>query len=195
VSQQTNPFDNQFDQDIIYEANLDRESLGCVENYQVKINRITNTTVHHFGSWVQLDVSKANSQQCHIDCPNLRRKGKYTITIQDGEIHAPFRCGLLYLMYIGMMKDRDGNVTFPFHPLITPYYEWAIKEKIVTDAIFNSDGTDLGNILQFAQKERGKAWLDAFDFTTSRPYGEYVNTERKKELGWYNHWFKYFQSI
>lgn len=192
IHSQRNPFDNNFDQDIIYEANLDRESLGNVENYQVIVNRITNTTVHQHGSWVTLDVNKSD-EFCHIDCPNKKKRGKYSITIKDGHIDCPFRSGTLYLMYIGMMKDDQGNITFPFHPLITPYYEWAIKEKIVSDAIFNSDGTNLGDLFKLAQQERGKAWLEAFNFTVDRGYGEFVTAQRKKELQWYNSYFKWFQ--
>jgi hypothetical protein len=92
-----------------------------------------------------------------------------------------------------MMKDKEGNITFPFHPLITPYYEWTIKEKVVSDAIFNSDASNLGEIFKLAQQERLKAWLDAYDFTTSKSYGEYVAMQRKKELQWYHQWFRYFQ--
>ncbi len=40
------------------------------------------------------------------------------------------------MMYLGMMKDDEGNITFPFHPLITPFYEWSLKEKILEDATF-----------------------------------------------------------
>src|SRR5687768_2719716 len=35
VTTNVNPFDNNVDQDIIYNAHLDRESLGCVDNYRV----------------------------------------------------------------------------------------------------------------------------------------------------------------
>ncbi len=188
-----NPFDNNFDQDVIYEAGLDRESLGCVDNYQVVIKRETKTVVHNHGSWIQLEVSPSSFPSCHIDCPNKRKKGKYMIEIKDDHIETPFRSGTLYIMYIGMMKDIEGNITYPFHPLITPYYEWMLKEKILSDALFNSDATNIGELYKLAQQERVKAWLDAFNFTTEKGYGEYVTLQRKKELGWYNQYFKYFQ--
>lgn len=193
VSELTNPFDNNFDSDIIYDAHLDRESLGCVDNYQVIVKRQTQTTIHNYGTWVQLDVNDPTNRFCHIDCPNKRKKGQYTIEIKDGYIDTPFKGGMLYVMYVGMMKNEEGEITFPFHPLITPFYEWSVKEKILNDAIFNSDGIGLGELFKLAQQERGKAWLDAFNFTMERAYGEYVSSQRKKELGWYNQYFKYFQ--
>lgn len=192
VVTQTNPFDNTVDTDIVYEAKLDRESLGCVENYQVIVKRMTETTVHHHGSWIQLDI-KGSEPYCHIDCPNKRKKGRYTISIINDEVECPFKTGTLYLMYIGMMKDKEGNITFPFHPLITPYYEWTVKEKILSDAIFNSDTANIGELYKIAQQERAKAWLDAFNFTTEKAFGEYAQMQRKKELSWYNQYFKLLQ--
>lgn len=193
VNTAINPWDNNVDQDIVYDAKLDRESLGCVENYQVIVKRQTNTTVHNYGTWVQLDVDDSSNRFCHIDCPNKRKKGKYTITIKDGYIETPFKSGTLYLMYIGMMKDSDGNITFPFHPIITPYYEWAVKEKILSDAIFNSDADNVGELYKLAERQRQLAWLDAYNFTVDSSFGKFINHQRKRELGWYNQYFKFFQ--
>lgn len=193
VNTQTNPWDNNVDQDIVYDAKLDRESLGCVDNYQVIVKRQTNTTVHQFGSWIQLELDSESNKYCHIDCPNKRKKGRYSISIKDDHIETPFKAGTLYLMYIGMMKDQEGNITFPFHPMITPFYEWTIKEKILTDAIFNSDGNNLGELLKLADQKRKLAWLDAYNFTVDSSFGQFVNNQRKRELGWYNQYFKFFQ--
>jgi hypothetical protein len=193
ITYDSNPWDNTFDSDVIYEASLDRGSLGCVENYSVTIKKPTKVEVHTYGSWVQLDVGQSSHPYCHIDSPNKKKRGRYTIDIKGDHIETPFRGGTLYLMYIGMMKDSEGNITFPFHPMITPYYEWTIKEKILSDAIFNSDGPNLGELFKLAQQERLKAWLDAFNFTTDRSYGEYVDAQRRKELKWYSEYFRFLQ--
>lgn len=195
ITESRNPFDNNFDSDVIYEATLDRDCLGQKDNYRVVINRVPNKTVHNFGTWVELEVDKPSERFCHISCPNMRKKGKYTITIKDGEIITPFRAGEIYIMYIGMMKDEDGNITFPFHPMITPWYEWTIKYNIIVDAIFNSDinREEAEYFRKIAEKEKSQAWIDAYNFTLDKGYGEYVKAERRRELGWYNQWFKYFQ--
>lgn len=199
VSEGMNPLataiNNTFDTDIIYEAGLDRESLGCVDHYQVIIKKDASKTIHTFGTWVQLDINDSSDKFCHIACPNRRKKGRYTIEIKDGEIHTPFRAGTLYLIYIGLMRDENGNITFPFHPMITPWYEWTIKYNLIVDAIFNSDinREEAEYKRKLAEKEKTQAWMDAFNFTLDKGYGEYLKSERKKELGWYNQWFKYFQ--
>lgn len=187
-----NPFNNNFDRDVIYEAQVDRDSLGCEDCYHVTIKRSNNVTIHNMGEWIALDINPSSSSLCHPSCPNTRKKGKYTVEIVDDHIITPFRSGELYIMYVATMCDEEGNLLFPFHPMITPYYEWSIKEKVLLDGIFNSDIVD-ASLLQLAQREKAKAWLDAYDMTTSKGFGEYVAMQRKKELGWYNQYFKFFQ--
>lgn len=192
IHSMVNPFNNNFDRDIIYEAELDRGSLGNTDHYNVTIKREQNISIHNYQSFTSLDVSPTGGASCHISCPNTRKKGKYTVSIRDGHIETPFRSGELYVMYIANMCDDEGNLLFPFHPKITPYYEWAIKEKVLMDAVFNSEG-DYTNLLKLSQNERVKAWLEAYDITTEKGYGEYVTQQKKKELGWYNQYFKFFQ--
>lgn len=186
-----NPFNNNFDRDVIYEAELAREDFGDTPFYGVTIKRPTTVTVHSCGEWTSLHIGPTSQSLCHPGCPNTKFRGKYEVEIVDGHIVTPFRCGELYIMYVATMQDDQGNLLFPFHPMITPYYEWSIKEKLIMDAIFNSDTTDAA-LLQLAQREKTKAWLDAYDMTTSKAFGEYVQMQRKKELGWYNQYFSWF---
>lgn len=190
-----NPFNNNVDQDIVYEAKLDRESLGNVENYRVIVNRVTNTTVHNYGTWIQLAISPNSAEYCHNDCPNLRKHGKYTVQIEGDTLHTPFKSGTIYIMYLGSMKDSEGNILFPFHSLIHPWYEWSLKYKILVDILFNSDmnQSELKALLDIASKEKTASWLDAYNFTMNKSYNEFLDQKKRKELSWYNQYFKYFQ--
>ncbi len=188
-----NPFSNNFDRDIIYEANVDRDSLGNAENYMVTIKRQENVTIHSSTSFIELGISPNSASYCHVSCPNTHKKGRYEVTIEDDHINTPFRSGEIYIMYLATMEDEDGHLLFPFHPLITPYYEWSVKEKVLQDTIFNSDG-NYGDMYKLAQQERVKAWLDAYNVTSTKEYGEYLDMQRKKEMGWYNQYFRYFNS-
>jgi len=188
-----NPFSNNFDRDIIYEAEVDRGSLGNADSYGVVIKRTENVTVHNSMSFIELSIAPTSQSFCHISCPNVGHKGRYQVTIENDYINTPFRSGELYIMYLANMQDEDGHLLFPFHPLITPYYEWSVKEKVLMDTIFNSDG-HYGDMYKLAQTERVKAWLDAFNVTATKEYGEYVDMQRKKEMKWYNEYFKYFNS-
>jgi hypothetical protein len=186
----SNPFDNNVDQDVIYEACLDRDSLACANHYMVTVKRNGKSVNYSEGEWTTLEVS--SNEFCHPGCPNIKSRGKYQAYIKDNKINTPFKTGILYIIYIGLMRDVNGEVTFPFHPLITPYYEWSVKEKILQDAIFNSDVPNVGDMYKFAQSERVKAWIDAFNFTSEKDYATLIELQKKKELNWYNQWFKYF---
>jgi hypothetical protein len=190
-----NAFYNNFDSDVVYNAKLDRESLGCVDNYRVIVERKSDVNAYGYGSWTQLQIDKSSARHCHNACPNLTKPGKYSVSITDDNINTPFKSGTLYLMYLGNMINEEGELLFPFHPMITPWYEWSIKYEIVLNAIFNSniDKAEAGTLLQLATKEKSGAWLDAFNFTTDKGFGEYLDLQKKKELGWYNQYFKYFQ--
>jgi hypothetical protein len=155
VLQGRSPFDNSFDRDVIYEADLDRGSFGNTDSYSVTIKRETTTTVHNINTMIGLDVSPQSHQYCHASCPNMRHKGKYTVTVEADHISCPFRSGEIYIMYLGTMEDEEGNLLFPFHPLITPYYEWSIIEAVMLDSIFNSDG-NYGEKFNLAKSEREK---------------------------------------
>ncbi len=167
--------------------------MGAEDNYRVVIKREENVTVHSSMGFIELGVSPSSISHCHVSCPNTRKRGKYEVTIEDDFINTPFRSGEIYIMYLATMQDEDGHLLFPFHPLITPYYEWSIKEKVLQDTIFNSDG-DYSNMYKLAQQERVKAWLDAFNVTATKEYGEYLDMQRKREMKWYNEYFKYFNS-
>jgi ribosomal protein L36 len=191
-----NPFDNSFDRDIIYEADVSREDFGGTPHYNVTINKTTDVEIKTFNNWIELQVSPSSLPFCHTSCPNVRRKGKYMVTIEDdGKVSTPFRSGELYFMYLGSMKDEEGNILFPFHPLITPWYEWCIKEKVLEDALFNSDlgFQETQALYELAGKKRSLAWLDAFNITMESGFNEFIAREKKKELSYYNKYFKLFQ--
>ena len=179
VSNLRNPFDNKVDSDVIYNARIDTACQGCDTKCSIIVDRKTTQTVYNNQTWTPLSVQDPGVGFVHMDSPNKRYAGKYIVEIIDKEIVTPFRSGEIYIMYLATMEDEDGNMLFPFHPMITPYYEWMIKEKVIMDSIFNSDGGNI-DMLKLAQAERGKAWLDAYDMTTSKGYGEYVNNQRKR---------------
>lgn len=187
------PFNNSVDADVVYEARIASGNFGGDEKINITINRIQDVEVTSFGNWVQIDVAKISSKYCYPNCPIVGREKPAIIINDDNTIDVPFEKGEIYVMYIANMKDEDGNLIFPFHSKITPWYEWCIKEKIIIDAIFNSEGQEYVNLLNIAKRERGLAWIDAFNATMDKALGEHSKLERKKEIEWFNKYFKYFK--
>lgn len=192
IHEQRNPFDNNVDTDVVYDAKMDRGSFGGTDHYTITVKRLTNVTVHEHQNWITMDVDQSSTKYCHSNCPNVANRNKNKIRIEDDVVHTPFQEGMLYIMYLGNMRDSEGNLLFPFHPMITPWYEWCLKEKILMDAVFNSDG-NYGELLKLAKQEKNFAWLDAFNITMEKGYGEYVGLQKKKEQEYFNKYFKYWQ--
>lgn len=79
------------------------------------------------------------------DCPNEAQ-------IKNGFVYTSVNCGKMYINYQGAMEDAEGNLLVLDHPMINEYYEWALKERILSNLYLN--GTpDIERRLQLAQKE------------------------------------------
>ncbi len=162
---------------------------SCVTNCPTKIiKRCGTDLITTYTTWTELSLSKRSNTRVHALCMN-RDRCKYTIDIDEETIDLPFREGELYMMYFTAMQDENGEVIVPFHPLVTNWYEWCLKEKILQDMLFNSDG-DVVNKLQYASRERAKYWLDAMNFVTEPEYKQLQEIQRKKEQRFYNTYYK-----
>ena len=146
--------------------------------------------VRTYTTWYELKLSPSSYVYTDSNCINRTQRGKFTIDITDEQILLPFREGELYLMYHADLVDDDGNTLIPFHPMITNWYEWCVKEKILIDMMFNSD-SDVANKLKFAQSEKIKAYTDAFDFTFTPEYTELQDIQKRKEMNMWKQYFKY----
>lgn len=189
-----NPFDNGVDADVLYEAKIASGKIGPDTPVTVTIKRQTNVTVHEFQNWIELDVDTQSKKYCYGNSPLYRHRGKPCIRLNDDStLDVPFEEGLVYVMYVANLKDEDGYLLFPFHPVITPWYEWCVKEKIIQDALFNDEG-NYAPLLQECKRERGLAWIDAYNACTDPRVGHHIQLQRKRELEFYNQYFKYFQT-
>ena len=82
--------------------------------------------------------------------PNLDWYSQYQIDLDSNQITANFPEGQLYLSYICDMIDEKGNLLVLDHDLTNDYYEWAIKEAVLTDIVYNGDA-DAVNLLKDAR--------------------------------------------
>lgn len=191
-AQWKDPFNNFVDQTAECALDVQTFTQGCETKCIRTIKKKLPTGLwESYSNWTELSLSKSSYIHTASNCVNNHVRGTYTIDITDEEIQTPFREGELYMMYYGNMEDEDGNVLVPFHPLITNWYEWSIKEKILMDMAFNSDGDVVGK-LKLAQQEKTKAWLDALDFSLEPSYKQQHEYQKKKEM---EMWKKYYSWV
>lgn len=189
ISGYRDPFNNTVTEQMKCEAEMCTYVEGCTTKCSpLIIKRDQGVEVFRYSHWTELSLSKSSSAFADKYCFNKPRC-KYTIDIDEEEIATPFREGELYMMYTSTMEDEDGNILVPFHPLITSWYEWSIKEKILQDLIFNSDA-DAAGLLKLAQQEKAKYWLDAWNFQMEPEYRQAQKWQAQKEANFYTKYHK-----
>lgn len=194
ISNYRDPFNNTVTLDMKKQADCEASMQvisegNCVKNCPMKIiKRCGKDIVNTYTTFTPLSLSKRSSSHIHSLCMN-KAGNKYTIDIDEELIETPFREGELYMMYFTAMQNEEGEAIVPFHPLITNWYEWCIKEKIFQDALFNSD-ENVVNKLRYVSQEKAKYWLDAINFTMEPFYNELQQMQKKNEQIFYDTYYK-----
>lgn len=81
----------------------------------------------------------SSTEKLHELCPNLYWESVYTGVIRDGWLHTSTQTCKVYIAYQGNMEDEEGNLLVPDHDGLNPYYEYAIKQRILENLIMNDE--------------------------------------------------------
>lgn len=118
-------------------------------------------------------------------------QGQFEVDLDDKEFTFSFKEGEVFLSYLGALVDEDDNILIPLHPLLTPFYEYALKKKILEDLLLNSDA-DVERKLAYVKEEFRGAKYDAINFILSPKANQFAKMKKKYEMEFYNKWFKAF---
>ena len=185
-----NPWDNTQDQRTSYEADIQSGAIGCTDSTVVIYKKVPQEQDVTYYDWSPMSVSKYKSNLCFTNSPIRNFQGKYVVDFTDTEILTPFRKGEIYIMYLAAMMNEEGQILIPFHPLLTPWYEAVLTEKIIYMGIMNSDETNLADKYKLAQQKSSETWLDAWNFTTDRTYQQIQQAQKDKETKWFNQYYR-----
>lgn len=115
----------------------------------------------------------------------------YELDINEGIILTNFKKGFLYVSYLSEMVDEDNNILVMDHPLVRPYYEYAIKKRLMENWFLTNDA-DVGQKLQYIVQMMQQARLEAQNYVNGIGYKEVVdhwNSKRNQFLAKYVHMF------
>ena len=118
-------------------------------------------------------------------------QGQYQVDLRNQEFKFSFKEGEVVLTYLGAIVDEEGEIMYPFHPLLNDYYEYSIKKKILEDLFMNSEA-DVINKLQFAEQKAQAAYYDAYTFIQSAKANQWSRMRKKYELQFYRKWYSAF---
>lgn len=141
---------------------------------------------------VPLRLSNSVKNKCAVYSPCKGAKSSYEVDINDQEFRFSFKQGEVFLSYLGMLTDEEGEILIPSHPLLFPYYEWSAKAAIMEDLLFNSED-DVVRKLEYAEVKRKGAKYDAMNFILSPQEKQLENLQKTMQIEYYNKWYKMFE--
>ena len=133
------------------------------------------------------------SQRCehHLTqyCP--RPRSEYSFDLEDNVLKFSFKEGEVFISYLGLLEDENGDPMIPFHALLNDYYEYSLKERILENMYLNSEA-DVLQKLQYVTLKKKEAYLDAWQFTGTPEHGELDRFDKQRSQNFYNKWFKMY---
>ncbi len=139
-----------------------------------------------------VSVSNKSLKMCASGCLNYRfPKNGYEIDIDENQIVANFREGKLYMNYLSDMVDEEGNIIVLDHPMVTPYYEYAIKKHLFENYLLNSQA-DVSQAWRLLKEELKEAKFEAINFVNTIEYTEIQDTFEANRRRFYNKYHRMF---
>lgn len=136
-------------------------------------------------------LTKRSLKFCGDVCINNNWSGAYELDIKDGEVVANFCDGEIYINYIADMVDKDNNILILDHPMLTPYYEYAMKKHIFENMMLNGD-QDVQSRLGYLRDELREARIAALNFVNTVEYTDIQDTFQANRKLFYNKYFRMF---
>lgn len=123
---------------------------SCGQSYEIVETKAYET--YHYTNFGRIKIEPGNS--IIQGCLNTRFNCEQTAYIKNGFLYTNFDEGKIYISYMGEMEDEEGNLVVLDHDLINPYYEYALKRRILENLYI--DGEDVVqklNLIELRYKE------------------------------------------
>ena len=175
---------------ITYIGSLD---LDTCDNESVGVSKIDypsiNKTFIKHAFPIQLTNDTLKGCVNYSPCKNW--SSEYTVDLNNNTFNFSFDKGEVVLTYLGSFVDSDGDLVYPFHPLLNDYYEYSVKKKILEDIMINSDA-DVINKLAYIEQKCSEHYCDAYSFIKSSKANQYTKLRKKYELEFARKWYNTF---
>jgi hypothetical protein len=106
----------------------------------------------------------------------------YEVDINEGVVLTNFEKGTLYVSYLADMVDENNNILIMDHPLVRPYYEYAIKKRLLENWFLTNDA-EVGDKLKYIIQMMQQARLQANNYVNGIGYKEVIDHFNNKRGG------------
>lgn len=159
-------------------------------SYQL-VQRISPNQYRTYNTWVQLKIQDVNNEVCY--CPALGAQAPDVIQIVDGFLITNFNSGRIYISYQGAMETADGDLLVLDQPLCNEYYEYALKQRILENMIWQ--GEQMSAQLQLVESRLRAARNNALSFVNTPDFAEmqkvFIMNRRAQYHNYYNMFLSY----
>lgn len=136
-------------------------------------------------------LTQSSMKWCHNGTHPQWPGAEYELDIDNGTITTTFEEGHLYMNYLTDMTDGDGNVLVLDHPLVTEFYEYAVKKHLLENWLLNSNA-DVAQKLGYIKQELQEARLRALNFVNTIEYSQIREFYRQNRLQFAKKYFRMF---
>jgi len=117
-----------------------------------------------------------------------------TAWIKDGYLFTSFEEGEVYVNYEGCLEDANGDLLVVDHHGLNPYYEWALKERIVENLIFDGEVQEMTPMLQMIEPKLRAARNNALSITNMPNFSDMMNLWSLNRRAQVQKYFQMFSS-
>jgi hypothetical protein len=125
-------------------------------------------------------------------CPNINAEAVDIAEIKDGFLLTNFTTGKVYLNYQGAMEDEEGNLLVLDHPYCNEYYEYALKERMLENMLF--EGENVSQKLTYIQGKLRAARNNALGFINTPDFKEMQKIWSVNRKAQYHNYYDMFRS-
>lgn len=149
-----------------------------------------------YSTKVPVKLTKRSHTYCSSNCLNSllnSDKYKYVLDVDDGVMTlSGIKEGKIYVNYITDMINGDNEIILVNHPLLTDYYEYSVKEKMMENYMLNND-SDVSSKLKYLIEQKKLARIDAMNFVYMPEFTEITAYQKAKRENFYNRFYKQFE--
>jgi hypothetical protein len=113
-------------------------SLNCNGDVIQLVQTLTYET-RYYTSLAPLRLVDSAEHLISEFCPNRSWESILCGKLEDGWLNTSFTTGKVYLNYEGALENKQGELLVPDHDGLNDYYEYALKQRIIENLVFNDE--------------------------------------------------------
>jgi len=165
------------------------------ENEYMLIQRIGAEQYREYSEFFPLRIKNhatGGAKFCEDFCPNINEQSLDIAEIRGKHLITNFKSGKVYLNYQGSMENEEGDLLVLDHPYCNEYYEYALKERILENMLFN--GENVSQQMSLIQLKLKQSRNNALGFVNTPDFKEMQKIWEVNRRAQYHNYYNMFKS-